>query len=49
MKLDGDDEVGELGRLSSLLPECKCLDLTLADGRRPRERPSMNDVLTELG
>ena len=38
MNLD-DNEEGKLGRLSSLLPECKCLDLTLADGRRPRDHP----------
>ena len=32
MKLDDDDR--EPGRLS-LLPECKCVDLTLADGTKP--------------
>ena len=33
MKLDDDEDV-EPGRLS-LLPECKCVDLTLADGTKP--------------
>ena len=29
-----DEDEGEPGRLS-LLPECKCVDLTLADGTKP--------------